>query len=298
MTLYPEISIYGFVFLSNHTHILISSMDGAKMASFIGYIKMNITRRIGRLHGWTGSLWKKGYKPIPIVDEGAQIDRLRYLLSHGVKEGLVARPEHWPGASSLPWFLGGSLFGKWMDRSRKRQHSDKPYGTHQIVEVVEYPIPITSLPVWRHLAKKQIANHVAALIDHIVETHRGRTVLGVKKILNLNPHDSPKIAPSRPAPLCHATSRRARDTFHAAYKIFVGAFRAAATAVKNGVELVRAGFPPGSFARAGRFMPVPPNHALPWMHTQPIPFSGPSYAPIITLNSELSVSSGLRHEPL
>lgn len=266
MTLYPEVSIYGFVFLSNHTHLLISSIDGAKMASFIGYIKMNIAREIGRLHGWTGSLWRKGYKPIPIVDEGAQVERLRYLLSHGVKEGLVARPEDWPGASSLPWFLGGSLFGKWIDRSRRRKQPRDSQTPQQASEVIEYPVLITALPVWKSLTKDQIAKHVTALIDLIVETHHGRPILGVKKVLNLDPHESPRKPPSRPAPLCHATSRRARDIFHAAHKTFIIAFRTAAIAVKNGVELVRAGFPPGSFARAGRFMPVPPDHVLPWMH--------------------------------
>ncbi|HSJ74704.1 MAG TPA: hypothetical protein VK899_00705, partial [Gemmatimonadales bacterium] len=51
-------------------------------------------------------------------EEAAQVDRLIYVLSNGVKEGLVARVEEWPGVHSAHALLTGEpLEGIWYDRT-------------------------------------------------------------------------------------------------------------------------------------------------------------------------------------
>jgi hypothetical protein len=50
---------------------------------------------VGRLAGWDDGIWSRRYQSIPVSgEEGAQIARLKYVLSHGVKEELVKRPPH------------------------------------------------------------------------------------------------------------------------------------------------------------------------------------------------------------
>ena len=63
----------------------------------MGYFNSNMAREVRRLVHWREKIWSRRYQAIPISsEEAAQIDRLRYVLSHGCKEGLVA------GANEVP----------------------------------------------------------------------------------------------------------------------------------------------------------------------------------------------------
>jgi hypothetical protein len=45
---------------------------------------------------WPHRVWSRRYQAILVSgEEAAQIERFRYLLSHGCKEGLVARSRDW-----------------------------------------------------------------------------------------------------------------------------------------------------------------------------------------------------------
>ena len=99
LALYAQVMLHAFVYLSNHMHMLLSAKDPSQLAPFIGYVNGNVARLIGRRHGWTGPFWASRAHVIPVLDDASAEGRLRYILSHGVKEGLVPRPEDWPGAS-------------------------------------------------------------------------------------------------------------------------------------------------------------------------------------------------------
>jgi len=46
--------------------------------------------------------------------------RLKYLLGHGVKEGLVARPQDWPGAHVVRALVQDEeVTDLWFDRTRE-----------------------------------------------------------------------------------------------------------------------------------------------------------------------------------
>ena len=62
----------------------------------------------GRLYQWKEKFWGRRYQGIIVSNEAeSQIDRLEYILSHGVKEGLVERSQDWPGAHSVNALLTG-----------------------------------------------------------------------------------------------------------------------------------------------------------------------------------------------
>ena len=87
----------------------------------MNYLNSNLAREAGRLYRWREKFWGRRYQAIVVSEEeAAQVNRLRYLLSQGCKEGLVARPRDWPGAQCVEALVEGvSLEGLWFDRTRE-----------------------------------------------------------------------------------------------------------------------------------------------------------------------------------
>ncbi len=115
---YP-VGIVSFIYLPTYGHLLLLPEDAEALARFLGFLNGNLSKRIGRLHDWRGPIWDGRYHPVVVSDEPeAQVARLKHLIGQAVQEGLVARPEDWPGPSSIPQLLrGGPVRGVWFDRT-------------------------------------------------------------------------------------------------------------------------------------------------------------------------------------
>ena len=86
-----DVLLHAFVFMSNHFHLIMTVASVERMSRFVGYVKGNIARELGRLHGWREHFWGRRYHSACIGDsDEAQLARLMYILSNGCKEGLVA----------------------------------------------------------------------------------------------------------------------------------------------------------------------------------------------------------------
>jgi putative transposase len=272
LMLYPAVQMHAFAFLSNHWHTMLSSSCGAQMAAFMGYVNSNVAREMGRIHRWRGRFWARRTRPIPILDDVAMVERLRYLLAQGVKEGLVAHPEEWPGATSTPWLLGQTLVGIWIDRdleTRARRYSANPDPTRY---TFEYELRLSPLPCWAELTREEIAERTRALMNDVVteaQAHR-RGVAGVDAVLRQDPHSSPLESKRGPAPACHASTLPLRVAFRAAYRAFIGAFRAAADALKEDRDgASRLPFPAGSFPARAAFVQPARSYRAPWLQLSP-----------------------------
>lgn len=76
--------ICGIVAMSTHVHMLLIPKDAENMADFMEHVNGNLSKELGRLHGWKGSLWHSRYHHVPVSEEpAAQVARLRYLLAAG-----------------------------------------------------------------------------------------------------------------------------------------------------------------------------------------------------------------------
>lgn len=272
LSLYPDISVHGFVFLSNHCHLLISSSTGDQISLFAGYVKGNIARRIGSLRCRPGKMWQGRSSIVPVADNEALLGRLKYLLSQGVKEGLVQRPEEWPGASSLPWFLGNELSGSWIDGRLKRAALKRGELDEPSRYTFKYPISVSPIPCWKALSRQQVTMETRRILDKITEEtmlSRLYSVMGVEAVLAVNPLETPSQPLAlRGVPLCHASSQPTRAAFAASYREFVTAFRAASSAVRGGQSVEDAEFPSGSFPAAGHFVRAPKSFWPPWASVQ------------------------------
>src|SRR5262244_2886292 len=95
------VELFAFSVISNHLHLIVRAPRG-NLPRFMQYLLTNISKKVGKLVGWRGSFWERRYSAEPILDETALLERLSYVLSHGVKEGLVRRCRDWPGLSCFP----------------------------------------------------------------------------------------------------------------------------------------------------------------------------------------------------
>ncbi len=118
--LYP-VDICGLIYTSNHYHMLLRVPDAERMSRFVGYVNTNIAKEAGKLAQWREKFWSRRYQHIVVTEEEpAQVARMKYLLSHGAKEGLVKRPQDWPGVHGIRALLDGEpLRGYWFDRTKE-----------------------------------------------------------------------------------------------------------------------------------------------------------------------------------
>ena len=247
--------------LSNHYHLLLFPRDHHQLSGFMAYLNGNLAKEVGRLYGWKEKVWGRRYQAIAVSEEdSAQIDRLRYLLAQGVKEGLVAKVGEWPGPQVLEALLSGMpLQGTWFDRTQecKARRKGLAFGARDFATSVT--LVLSPLPCWRHLPQKDHQKAVLSLVADIEATAAAeravsqREPLGVAALLTQQPHAVPFRSRKAPAPWFHTATREARLLLKAGYSDFLQRYRAAAEALKlAGAGLVD--FPPGSF---------PP--ALPWV---------------------------------
>lgn len=247
------VTLCGFVFLSNHFHIIARVDDARQLADFMGYLASNLAREIARHTGWTDKIWARRYQAIVISDEeAAQTARLSYLLSHGCKEGLVEKVRDWPGLHCAPALIDGApLQGSWFDRT-------KEYGARQRGEEIsprqfatQETVTLSPLPCWQHLAPEVIQEMIRAMVEDIeataarVRLETSAVVLGPEGVQAQEPESRPDHPKKSPAPLFHAFCRRLRRELYEAYHLFLAAFRDASEKLRSGDR--NASFPKGSF---------------------------------------------------
>jgi putative transposase len=113
-----RISLYGYVILENHLHVIASAPDLAKE---IGDFKSFTARRIidylterkvevilQQLRFWKNhhkqdrdyQLWQEGSHPQQILNDEMMLQKLEYIHMNPVKRGFVDEAEHWRYSSA------------------------------------------------------------------------------------------------------------------------------------------------------------------------------------------------------
>jgi REP element-mobilizing transposase RayT len=255
------VEVVGVTVLSNHMHQLVWGQDSRQIAEYMHYCDGNIAREVGRLHGWSGKFWEKRYQSSSVTDEEAiQVALLRYLLEQGCKEGLVERPEDWPGIHASSSILGErTLEGIWIDRTgfclanRLKSNKARLADFHEIET-----LKLAKLPCWKHLSDEEYATRVRELIEDIEQETRqrhrseGTQPLGKRAVLKVNPKSRPKESKKSPLPLVRAATKKARDEFLEGLRWFLAAYREASARLRAGESPVS--FPEGCFPPAQSFI--------------------------------------------
>jgi len=245
-----------FVFASNHFHLLLDVDDARQLANFMRFLNSNLARELGRLVGWRDKIWARRYQAIVISgEEPAQIDRLRYGLAHGVKEGLVEKASQWPGVHCVRALVDcEAVEGTWFDRTQEYAARRRGEDFDRLCYATTETLTLSPLPCWKHLPEETRRRLIAELVAEIEaeaaarREQSGSQVLGVDAVLAQQPLASPKRTKKSLAPLFHAATKAVRQELYEAYGWFVAAYREAAEKLRGGDRTVR--FPAGSFPPA------------------------------------------------
>ncbi len=257
--LYP-LKIHYFVVMSNHMHLLVTPSDQKQLSDFMGYAKSNIAREIGRVVGWKEKIWGIRYRGIPVsTEESAQVGRLRYLLSHGLKEGLVDHPAKWPGLHPLDALLEGKpLVGQWFNRTKEYAARIRGEDFDRLKYASRETLNLSPLPCWASLPEEAYRSQIAFQIQELERKYAAeRASLGKEKpnsgsALSRHPHHAPKRLKKSPSPRFHTASQRVRRELLEGYALFLKAYRSAAEKLKN--DIFPASFPAGCFPPGGPFI--------------------------------------------
>ncbi len=267
------------VFLSNHGHLLVRADSAQQVADFLCLSKSQIAKEVQRLCCWTGGIFKPHSTITLVTDEPeAQIERLRYLLAQGLKEGLVPHPSKWPGVHSAKALLTGAmqLKGIWIrrselyevDRSRKRCKSSR--GRHRKLGPKAFEQKITlelsPLPCWDDLDAKEIAKRTRVLVQELMDEHADKRELvrrDFRKCLcdpSLFCH-RPAQSVSSEAPRIHAATVQEWKRWVDAYADWTERYRRASARLRQGFIEAIGEFPEHAFVPTGLLLG--PNHGRP-----------------------------------
>ena len=248
---FPNVRLFAYAFLSNHVHLMLQGPT-CEVVSFIAFVKREISRRWGAYPGinWPGAMWH-GYIATALPTPESQVTCLKYILSQGVKEKLVAKPQLWPGVHAAKQLLSGaSLVGEWFDatayavaRDRERRKT-RPCTIAKTAFYEPYEVTLTPIAPWQALSPSEYRRRVRALCDEIEAEGRiardGKPPLGVKAVQDI-PLDRRSELPAQPwlagrrQMICwsdvHAPETR---EYVDLYWEFQRAFRAAARALRRG----------------------------------------------------------------
>lgn len=251
-----EVSIIYMVWMSNHFHLLLYVRNAKQLADFMRDVKSQVAKEIGPLHDWRDRFWGERYHAILVSEEPeAQVDRLRYCLSQGIKEGLVNRVEAWPGVQGVGNLLRGeAMTGTWFNRSEEYAAKRRGETFEKMKYAEKEKVVLSPLPCWQHLSQEKYRCEVRALIEDIEKQGRleradkGSRPLGAKAVLAQNPRARSENFERRPAPAFHTFSKAVFEQLREAYRLFETAFRTAAERLRDGdreVEFPEGSFPPG-----------------------------------------------------
>lgn len=256
------VGLIGIAVLSNHMHLLLRVDDSEQLSGFVEQFAGNLAREVNRRLKRRGKVWDGRYSAILVSEEeAAQRARLLYLLSQGVKEGLVARPRDWPGvhcAGELS--TGESLKGFWFDRTAEGEAARRGERPGRYEHATACEVELEPLPCWAHLSAEEYRRRICAIIEEIVQSatrerlRTGVQVMGRKAILRQDLWSRPQGLEWRPQPTVHAATKAVRRRMVEAYRWFVRAYREASAQLRGGER--DAVFPPGCFPPALAFVPA------------------------------------------
>lgn len=253
------------VFLANHFHLLAVVHEQQELSRFMHHVGCNLSKEIGRIRQRTGPMWARRYTGIVVSDEPeVQWERLRYLLSHSVKEGLCESPADWPGVHCAKALVHGEkLEGYWFNRSKEwaARNQGKEYGYYDFA--TKYLVGFAPLPAFRHLSPEEYQDKVAELIWEIEEEGRkardGDPVAGRETILSQNPFEPPTRKTKHSAkPIFHVGSKEKRDDLRKERSGFMTQFYEASEALRSDNQVAEAfEFPVGCYPPALPFLGSP-----------------------------------------
>lgn len=253
------VELYAYAFLSNHLHLVVRT-KGSSTAAFMQYLLGNLAKKLSPLcrEPWWGKFWERRYTATPILDDASLEDRVRYVVAHGVKEGLVSRTIDWAGLHCSEQLQDGAprtfAWFDWTKRWATRDRSGAPMAARWEPDNARLEtLRIAPLPHWAGLPDDVRRRNARELVQSVERQHAGLPVLGMKAVAQ-EPLAARRQRKRAPRPWCHAATAEGHRRHREAYRDFLAAYRQASSDWRAGD--LEAAFPLGCF-RPG--LPHPTN---------------------------------------
>jgi REP element-mobilizing transposase RayT len=249
-----QIKLYGFVWMSNHAHLLVQAPLG-NLADFMAYLNGQIAREINRFLGRRHQLWARRYALGQVLDEPAEIERLVYILTNPQKARIADTIEQWLGLSSAPFLLEGK-HQQFLCFDRTRWYWDgRPDDIAPYLSTVELEHDVLPQLETRDIKERQalirqlIREQETALHradDHVDRDGRREQARRRTDVEMTVPTDRPAHPKRSPQPLCHTTKPALYKVFRRWFRLFVSLCRERSREYMRGN--IAAVFAPGAFA--------------------------------------------------
>jgi REP-associated tyrosine transposase len=187
------ILLHGFVFMSNHFHLVLTDTRG-RLPLFMGEFDAMASRVLNHLLGRRGHFWEAGsYASWPLKTQVDVLHQLAYVAANPVEAFQVKDPSRWRGLVSLPADVGTSravapppmgLFG------RGHEGSSLPDTATLTLSVPPY---FSDPARFRALYRRALAH-----VLHALHQRAGRYA-GRDAVLRLDPFSAPESARSGPS---------------------------------------------------------------------------------------------------
>jgi REP element-mobilizing transposase RayT len=227
--------------MSNHYHLQADDPHG-RHTEFREYFHTLLTKCLNAYRGRWENMWAVE-EPcvVEVVDRAGLMDKLVYIATNPVKDGLVECVRHWPG----PKFVEALLTGKPL-RARRPRHFFRKDGNMPETVELELRLPANIEDPEGFLA--ELRERIAAVeAEHkAARLKTGRRVFGRGRILRQSWRDTPTSQEPRRGlrPRVAARSKWARIATLQRNKEFELAYRDARECWLAGLPAV---FPPGTY---------------------------------------------------
>jgi hypothetical protein len=252
---YP-IQIHGLEASINHIHEMLSALL-EQLGNIDGFMRCAhslIARGVNKTWDREGHVFGARSRIHPCVDDTAAENKLLYALTNTIKDNLHERIKERPFFSTYEHQAKGEPLRFWYidyeaywaaGGNRKKTHRVKDY-----LKWVEWSC--TVLPSQANRTQSQQQTWLRKQVKEIeTECKKERkknntSVIGVPALFETDPRDRPAIPKkSGRAPLCHASSKAAREAYKKELRVFVNEFIKASADYRNGNH--EREFPEGSY---------------------------------------------------
>jgi REP element-mobilizing transposase RayT len=247
------VKIYAYVFMSNHLHLVIGA-EGNVVADFTKYLLGNLSRKLAPLckRPWTGRFWERRSSTAAILDDDALEDRVKYVVSHGVKEGLVRHAHEWEGLHCVDQLSDGkprkykwfNWTARWAAKNRNGFEEGKVAGRYEKEWASTVELHLTPMPRHKKLSPSERRKWVEGVLRAEEAKRARRPVMGMPAVKRES-MSAPRWRKRGTRPMCHSSSKELYGAWCRAYREFCSVFRFASALWLAGH--VSANFPFGCF---------------------------------------------------
>jgi len=189
-----EISLHGFVAMSNHQHVVFRDNLG-NFPEFIGHLDRMLAKAMNARLKRSENFWATGQANVVyLVEAHDRFAKLLYLLANPVADHLVDRVSDWPGACSFSLNLSGRTRTIERPRSFFRASGKMP---RQVV------LRLERLEGFEELSDEAWSEMLLSAVEAKEKRARderagsGTSVFGRKAVLRVSPTETPKNSAPR-----------------------------------------------------------------------------------------------------